>query len=150
MLGLSCSMWDLQPLLWQAASLVVAYDVNHGMWGLVPWPGIELEPPALGAWRLSHWTSREVPHSQFLMVVKMPVLGWGLGRQRWKLLLGDTKKALLVKRSIWSPSCYWNERVWLFLGTHLRGAPERLSVSHFRDIWCYWQGGVGKWQSKQS
>ena len=25
------------------------------------WPGIEPGPPALGAWSLSHWTSREVP-----------------------------------------------------------------------------------------
>ena len=31
------------------------------MWDLVPWPGIELEPPALEAWSHSHWTTREVP-----------------------------------------------------------------------------------------
>ena len=34
---LSCSMWD-------------------------PWPGIKPGAPALGVWRLSHWTIREVPH----------------------------------------------------------------------------------------
>ena len=28
---------------------------------LVPWPGIEPMPPALGAWSLNHWTAREVP-----------------------------------------------------------------------------------------
>ena len=38
MLGLSCSMWDI-----------------------VPWPGIEPGPPALGAQNLSHRTTREVP-----------------------------------------------------------------------------------------
>ena len=27
---------------------------------LVPWPGLELRSPALGAWSLSHWTTREV------------------------------------------------------------------------------------------
>ena len=32
-----------------------------GMWDLVPWPGIELRPPALGAQSLSHWTTRDVP-----------------------------------------------------------------------------------------
>ena len=37
-LGLSCSMWDL-----------------------VPWPGMEPKPPALGAQSLSYWTTREVP-----------------------------------------------------------------------------------------
>ena len=31
------------------------------MWGLVSWPGIEPEFPALGARHLSHWTMREVP-----------------------------------------------------------------------------------------
>ena len=28
---------------------------------LVPWPGIKTMPPALGAWSLNHWTTREVP-----------------------------------------------------------------------------------------
>ncbi|XP_028355588.2 GATOR complex protein NPRL3-like isoform X1 [Physeter macrocephalus] len=32
-----------------------------GMRDIVPWPGIEPSPPALGAWSLSHWTTREVP-----------------------------------------------------------------------------------------
>ena len=40
--GLSCSMWDL-----------------------VSQPGIKPRPPALGAWSLSHWTTREVPKGQF-------------------------------------------------------------------------------------
>ena len=40
--GLSCSMWDL-----------------------VPWPGIEPRPSALGAWSLSHWTTRAVLWFQF-------------------------------------------------------------------------------------
>ena len=30
-------------------------------WDLVPWPGIELRPPGLGARSLSHWITREVP-----------------------------------------------------------------------------------------
>ena len=30
-------------------------------WILVPWPGIEYGPFALEAWRLNHWTAREVP-----------------------------------------------------------------------------------------
>ena len=31
------------------------------MWNLIPWSGIEPGPLALGAWSLSHWTTREVP-----------------------------------------------------------------------------------------
>ena len=33
---------------------------------LVPWPWIEPGPPALGAWSLNHWTTREVPSHHFL------------------------------------------------------------------------------------
>ena len=32
---------------------------------LVPSPGIEPVPPALGAWSLNHWASREVPRYYF-------------------------------------------------------------------------------------
>ena len=31
------------------------------MWDLIPQPGIEPEPPALGPWNLSLCTTREVP-----------------------------------------------------------------------------------------
>ena len=34
--------------------------LSCGLWDLVSWPGIELRPSALGAWSLSHWTTREV------------------------------------------------------------------------------------------
>ena len=34
--------------------------LSCGIWDLVPWPGMELEPPALRAWNLGHWTTREV------------------------------------------------------------------------------------------
>ena len=33
---------------------------------LVPQPGIELVSPALEAWSLNHWTTREIPKSVFL------------------------------------------------------------------------------------
>ena len=33
---------------------------------LVPWPGIKFMPPAVEAWSLNHWTSREIPDSWFL------------------------------------------------------------------------------------
>ena len=39
--------------------------LSCGMWDLVPWPGIEPESPALGAWSLSHRTTREVRIKQF-------------------------------------------------------------------------------------
>ena len=42
--------------------LVAGGILSCGMWGLVPWPGIKPRPPALGAWSLSYYNSREVPH----------------------------------------------------------------------------------------
>ena len=32
-----------------------------GMWDIAPQSGIELRPPALGVWSVSHWTTREIP-----------------------------------------------------------------------------------------
>ena len=52
--GLHCSTW---------ASLVAACGI------LVPQPGMEPGPPALGAWSLNHWTTREVPSECFLYQV---------------------------------------------------------------------------------
>ena len=42
-----------------------ALDLSCSMWDLVPWPGTEPGPPALGAQSLSHWTTRKVPHTLF-------------------------------------------------------------------------------------
>ena len=40
--------------------------LSFDMWDLVPWPGIEPRPTALGEQSLRHWTTREVPiHSFF-------------------------------------------------------------------------------------
>ena len=40
--------------------------LSCGIRDLVPWPGIEPGPPALGAWSLNHWTTREVPKIKFI------------------------------------------------------------------------------------
>ena len=41
--------------------------VRWGMWGLVPWQENKRRLPALGEWSLSHYTTRKVPASPFLM-----------------------------------------------------------------------------------
>ena len=46
---------------WLFWVLVAACKLGCGMWDLVPWPGIEPGPSALGARNLNHWTTREVP-----------------------------------------------------------------------------------------
>ena len=45
-------------------------NLSCGMWDLVPWPEIKPELPALGAWGLSHWTTREVP---FVFSILVPL-----------------------------------------------------------------------------
>ena len=44
------------------------WALSCGMWDLVHWPGIEPTPPALGAWSLNHWTTREVPDTLCLLI----------------------------------------------------------------------------------
>ena len=69
-------LWYAESSLSQARSLVVACGIfflffssgsmqtlSCGMWNLVPWPGIEPWPPAVGLCSLSHWgTTTEVPY----------------------------------------------------------------------------------------
>ena len=39
----------------------------HGMWVLVPQPGIEPTPPVVEEQSLNHWTAGEVPEIHFLV-----------------------------------------------------------------------------------
>ena len=47
------------------------------MWDLVFRQGIKPGPPALGAWSLSHWTTREVPGAVFKLYFVQQVLTGG-------------------------------------------------------------------------
>jgi len=48
--------------IWLCWVFVEAYRIfSCSMWDLVLWPGIKPKPLALGAWSLTHWTTREVP-----------------------------------------------------------------------------------------
>ena len=72
-------IFGIQTLSCSCEPLPVSHD-------LVPWPGIELGPPALGAWSLSQWTTREVPQWSTKCAItlylrkKMPVPKSGLTR----------------------------------------------------------------------
>ena len=48
---------------WGFDELDMTERLNTLTWDLVPWPGIEPGPLALGMWSLSHCTTREVPNS---------------------------------------------------------------------------------------
>ena len=53
--------------IWLHWVLVAAHVIiGCGMWDLVPRPGMEPEPTALGVWSLSHWTTGEVPPDIFI------------------------------------------------------------------------------------
>ena len=59
-----------------ALVLVAAHGLfSCSMWNLVPWPGIEPRPPAWGAQRLSHWTTRKVPPLHFLFSPQLTPTG---------------------------------------------------------------------------
>ena len=59
---LGCSMWG--TLIFAVAGRIFSWSIwtlSCARWDLVHWPGIEPEPPALEAWSLNHWITREVP-----------------------------------------------------------------------------------------
>ena len=55
------------PLIFTVACGII----SCGMWDLVPQLRIEPRPSAVGAWSLSHWTTREVP--DFIRQEKMRI-----------------------------------------------------------------------------
>ena len=67
-LGLSHGMQDLQPSLLYVGSLLAAcgifscamWTLSCEMWELVFWPEFRPGLPALEAWSLSHWSTKEV------------------------------------------------------------------------------------------
>ena len=63
---------NLEEIRWPYSLIVISLSLSlfffffcHAVWHVggivVPQPGIEPGPPALGAWSLKHWNSREVP-----------------------------------------------------------------------------------------
>ena len=53
--------WFFKKYLFICLFVLAALGLSCGMQDLVPWPGTEPGPPALGVWRSTHWTTREVP-----------------------------------------------------------------------------------------
>ena len=63
--------------------------LNWGMWHLVPWPGIEFKPPALGVQSLSQWATREVLRTYISNT--FPSWGWHCGSRdpTWRSTVFD-------------------------------------------------------------
>ena len=61
--------WETNTHFHVGSVIFVATHTN-----LVPWPGMELWPPALGFQSLSHWTSREASPSSFILLLPVPLL----------------------------------------------------------------------------
>ena len=73
-LGLSCGTWDL--------SLV--FQCSCSMRDLDPWSGMEPRLPALGAWSLSLWTTRQVPQLLCVFNLLSDYLPLPLAHTLWK------------------------------------------------------------------
>ena len=74
-----CGVSHEDNCIWLCRVLIVAdrifelwsciiWTLSCSMWDLVPQPGREARPPVLGAWSLSHWTTKKVPKSSLLTV----------------------------------------------------------------------------------
>ena len=64
------------------------------MWYLVPWPGIEPRPPALGVWNVSHRATREV---LLLLKGKRVTFSWAVAEGSWVQF-----SCSIVSNSLWS------------------------------------------------
>ena len=89
--------------------------LSYSIWDPVPWPGIKPVPPALGARCLSHWTTREVPHTRFF---KSVVFNLGCA---WKSSGGALCKILLsgfcfLKMDLRGPGGLLRLYRWLYGG----------------------------------
>ena len=58
-LSLSLSSFSVSLFLNIYFYFLAVLGLSCGLQDLVPWLGLEPRPPALGAWRLSHWTTRK-------------------------------------------------------------------------------------------
>ena len=77
----------MQDLLVAACRLFSCRRVtlSCSLWDLVPWPEISPRPSALGAWSLSHWTTREVPMPGFLYFIGQQFYYIASDGPRWLL-----------------------------------------------------------------
>ena len=107
-LFLICLHWVLAAalgsLLFVAACRLFScrrWTLGCGIWALVPWPGMEPGPPALGVWSPSHWASGQVP-------VVTCWCGYGGGHEATGNDCGSLS-------SVPSPPGYWNRMcvAWL-------------------------------------
>ena len=72
-----------QVFIWLHWVLVAAWGIfSCCMWDLVPWPGIELQTLALGAWSLSHRTTTEVPQASSLERPRKESTLWEKGERK--------------------------------------------------------------------
>ena len=73
------------------------------MWDLVPQPGREPRPPALGVWSLSHWTPREVPTPASWKTASCTLLSHGSSSpfSPWQLQLGTRKSLCCISFHSW-------------------------------------------------
>ena len=113
------------------------WTLSCSMWDLVPWPGMEPGPPALGTPNFSHCTTREVPTAEdFNSSASFPKC------HAWELLVGISFPTLE-----WEVKCREKDR-------ENKGGEERVSLSIMisynllpskqQDMWYSFIGEAGK------
>ena len=185
MLGLSCNMWDLvlslgiklrSPALgaW-SLSCWTTREVPSGlfscnMWGLlvaackifscglsdlVPQPGIEPGPPALGTWSLSHWTTMDTPN---LLIITINVQLWDLvrgcqsmkplGNKKWQDT-GLSLSALSARRLPYFGSLTFCGHAWPCVCKNPHSFFVWLMLPESQTVNCFHQLKVERWMLKQ-
>ena len=71
---------------------LVVLGLSWGMWDLVPRPGTEPGPSALGAQSFSHWTTSDVPGFFFSGIYFFVPLDFSAPRMYYKSTPSEQKK----------------------------------------------------------
>ena len=102
---------------------------------LVPWPGIEPQPPAMGARRLNHWATRAVPRLLNLHTFWEKEERWGRVTPSPGQGLEDTAPS-----QMFLGSCICLKRGPQFWGKlELQGFSEYCCLVHYREKgWWEW------------
>ena len=113
------------------------------MWSLVPWPGTELWPPALRAWSLSHWTTREVQFNLILTLESelkdfcLLLNGFkGQGKEAESYYSHDRKKKRQM--GVWGVGKVWGGRKWMKEGINLVEIRENHQLPHYPQKLTKW------------
>ena len=128
---------------------LAAPGLSCNMYALVPWPGVEPKPSALGMWVFNGWTTKEVPLKIFFLNSGHCVLKDSRDWSTWYLCPG-MGLCLSVRPSVgeWGQASRRRRRLWMSLLLEPLSTPQTSDPFSGGILWLLpggcWQCSVTK------